>query len=80
MKIIERGKGDWKRVKCPHCKSKLEASASDVFLTEGHDELGGSEDVAKVRCPVCERSFSVDVPSDVIESRKELEKMRDHDL
>ena len=80
MKILKRGDGDWRRVKCPHCRSKLQIGTSDVFLVQGRDGDGGQEDVSKVRCAVCERSFSVDAPGDVVESRKELEKLRDHDL
>lgn len=81
MKIIKVGKGyNWTRVKCPQCESKLEIEESDVFLRKSRDSEGALEDNGYVTCPLCKKTFRVETPLSVVESRKELEKFRDHDL
>lgn len=80
VKILEHGKGDWHRVKCPHCKSKLQIDESDVYLRDERDEDGALESVARVTCAACHEGFRVNVPGKVIDSRIESERRSDHDL
>ena len=82
MKVLKRG-GDWRRVKCPHCKSKLKIDASDVIVTEEWGDVDGSDGMSTrtyVVCAVCDEKFHVYVPHSTVSARKELEKRRDHDL